>query len=63
MIASTMRQPKEGLPTYQKCYVDRDYEQLDLFQLLKSEFGISNGIYSGITLKRLKLQTHTLFVP
>ncbi|MCA9837675.1 MAG: hypothetical protein KC422_12230 [Trueperaceae bacterium] len=42
-----MSQAKDVLQTYQKYYVDRDYEQVDLFQLLKSEFAISHVIYPG----------------
>ncbi|MCA9838628.1 MAG: hypothetical protein KC422_17045 [Trueperaceae bacterium] len=42
-----MSQAKDVLQTYQKYYVDRDYEQVDLFQLLKSEFAISHIIYPG----------------
>ncbi|PZD71460.1 hypothetical protein C1752_06325 [Acaryochloris thomasi RCC1774] len=42
-----MSRAKDALQTYQKYYIDRDYEQLDLFQLLKSEFGISSVIYPG----------------
>lgn len=42
-----MRQAKDVLQSYQKYYVDRDYEQIDLFQLLKSEFAINNVVYPG----------------
>ena len=33
--------------TYQKYYIDRAYEQVDLFRLLKNEFNISSAIYPG----------------
>ena len=42
-----MNLENDVLQTYQKYYVDRDYEQLDLFKSLKSEFGISSVIYPG----------------
>jgi hypothetical protein len=32
---------------YKKFYIDRDYEQLDLFRLLKDKFEISRAIYPG----------------
>ena len=32
---------------YKKYYKDRDYEQIDLFRLLKNEFKIKNAIYPG----------------
>ena len=32
---------------YQKYYIDREYEQVDLFRLLKAEYKISNAIYPG----------------
>ena len=32
---------------YKKYYIDRDYEQLDLFRLLRDEFDIANAIYPG----------------
>jgi len=32
---------------YKKYYIDRDYEQVDLFRLLKNEFDISSAIYPG----------------
>jgi hypothetical protein len=37
----------EAFQTYQKYYIDRDYEQIDLFRLLKNEFDISSAIYPG----------------
>ena len=33
--------------TYQKYYLDRDYEQVDLWRLLRDKFGISKVIYPG----------------
>ena len=38
---------KDVVQTYQHYYVDRDYEQLDLFRLLKSEFAIHKVVYPG----------------
>ena len=32
---------------YKKYYVERDYEQVDLWRLLRDQFGISNVIYPG----------------
>ncbi len=32
---------------YQKYYIGRDYEQVDLFRLLKNRYGISSAIYPG----------------
>ena len=32
---------------YKKFYTDRDYEQLDLFRLLRDEFEVSSAIYPG----------------
>ena len=32
---------------YKKYYIDRDYEQIDLFRLLRNEFNISRVIYPG----------------
>ena len=37
----------QAFQAYQKYYIDRDYEQVDLFRLLKTEYGISNAIYPG----------------
>lgn len=37
----------EAINAYKKYYIDRDYEQIDLFRLLKDEYGISNAIYPG----------------
>jgi len=37
----------KAFQAYKKYYIDRDYEQVDLFRLLKTEFGISNAIYPG----------------
>jgi len=43
-----MNKPKhEARQAYQKYYIDRDYEQVDLFRLLKNRFGISSAIYPG----------------
>jgi hypothetical protein len=33
--------------TYQKYYVDRDYEQVDLFRLLKNDYSITSAVYPG----------------
>ena len=46
MIAMT-KQENEAFEAYQKYYIDRDYEQVDLFRLLKDRFGISKAIYPG----------------
>jgi len=35
------------LQAYQKYYIDRDYEQVDLFRLLHKEYRISNAVYPG----------------
>ncbi|MBG0788471.1 MAG: hypothetical protein H0S79_25555 [Anaerolineaceae bacterium] len=32
---------------YKKNYIDQDYEQIDLFRLLRNEFNISSAIYPG----------------
>ena len=32
---------------YKKYYIDRDYEQVDLFRLLKNEYDISSAVYPG----------------
>lgn len=32
---------------YKKYYIDQDYEQIDLFRLLRNEFNISSAIYPG----------------
>jgi len=32
---------------YQKYYINREYEQVDLFRLLRDEFGIKSAIYPG----------------
>ena len=37
----------QALEAYQKYYIDRDYEQVDLFRLLKNEFGVASAIYPG----------------
>lgn len=37
----------KAFQAYKKYYIDRDYEQVDLFRLLKTEYGISNAIYPG----------------
>ncbi|MCB2214392.1 hypothetical protein KQH50_03235 [bacterium] len=36
-----------ALQTYQKYYIDRDNEQVDLFRLLKTEYGIASAVYPG----------------
>jgi len=36
-----------ALQAYKKYYINRDYEQVDLFRLLRNEFGISKVIYPG----------------
>lgn len=35
------------LDVYKKFYIDRNYEQIDLFELLKNRFEIENVIYPG----------------
>jgi len=37
----------QAIQAYQKYYIDRDYEQVDLFRLLKTEYGITSAIYPG----------------
>ncbi len=37
----------KAFAAYKKYYIDRDYEQVDLFRTLKNELGISNAIYPG----------------
>jgi hypothetical protein len=37
----------EAFQAYQKYYINREYEQVDLFRLLKNRFGISSAIYPG----------------
>jgi hypothetical protein len=32
---------------YQKYYIDRDYEQVDLFRLLRDEFEVTRAVYPG----------------
>ena len=40
--------PESGaLNTYKKYYIDRKYEQVDLFRLLQNKFGIKKAIYPG----------------
>ena len=36
-----------AIEAYKKYYLDRDYEQVDLWCLLRDEFGISKVIYPG----------------
>jgi hypothetical protein len=36
-----------AVEAYKKYYVERDYEQVDLWRLLRDEFGISKVIYPG----------------
>ena len=36
-----------AIQAYQKYYTDRDYEQVDLFRLLRNKFAISKAIYPG----------------
>jgi hypothetical protein len=37
----------EAFNAYKKYYIDRDYEQVDLFRLLAKTYGIANAIYPG----------------
>ena len=37
----------DAIQTYQKYYLDRDYEQVDLWRLLRDRFGIGKAIYPG----------------
>ncbi len=37
----------QAFQAYKKYYIDREYEQVDLFRLLKTEYGIANAIYPG----------------
>lgn len=36
-----------SIQEYQKYYIDRDYEQIDLFRLLKKTYDIERVIYPG----------------
>jgi hypothetical protein len=36
-----------AISAYKKYYIDRDYEQVDLWRLLKSKYGISKVVYPG----------------
>lgn len=36
-----------AIQAYKHYYIDRDYEQVDLFRLLKNEYGIKRVIYPG----------------
>jgi hypothetical protein len=38
---------EKAFQAYQKYYIDRDYEQVDLFRLLKNQYDISNVVYPG----------------
>ena len=38
---------KQAIEAYEKYYVKRDYEQVDLWRLLKNQFGISKVVYPG----------------
>ncbi|MEQ8671949.1 MAG: hypothetical protein RLP44_29015 [Aggregatilineales bacterium] len=38
---------KDTMALYRKYYVDRDYERLDLFQLLSNHYDIQNVLYPG----------------
>lgn len=37
----------KALQAYKKYYIDREYEQVDLFRLLRDQFDISSAIYPG----------------
>ena len=37
----------DAVQTYKKYYIDRDYEQLDLFRLIKRTYKITRSIYPG----------------
>lgn len=39
--------PKHPLDLYQEHFVDKDFERLDLFQLLREKYGIASAIYPG----------------
>jgi hypothetical protein len=36
-----------AIQAYKQYYMDRDYEQVDLFRLLKKTYGLRNVIYPG----------------
>ncbi len=36
-----------AIQAYKHYYIDRDYEQVDLFRLLKNKYGIKKVIYPG----------------
>jgi pyoverdine/dityrosine biosynthesis protein Dit1 len=36
-----------AIQAYKHYYIDRDHEQVDLFRLLKNEYGIEKIIYPG----------------
>ena len=38
---------KTALQLYQEFYVDRDYEGLDLFRLLRDRYGVQSALYPG----------------
>ncbi len=38
---------KNAYQAYKKYYIDRDYEQVDLFRLLRNEFNIASAVYPG----------------
>ena len=43
-----MTQPKSSAyQAYKMYYIDRDYEQLDLFRLLRDEYKVNSAIYPG----------------
>jgi len=37
----------DAVQTYEKYYIDRNYEQIDLFRLIKRTYGITRAIYPG----------------
>ena len=37
----------EAFNAYKKYYIDRDYEQVDLYRLLAKAYGVTNAIYPG----------------
>jgi hypothetical protein len=43
----TIKTNSNSIDIYKKYYIDRDYEQIDLFQLLKDKFEIEDVLYPG----------------
>ena len=46
-MPSEMNTARQVIHIYQKYYIDRNYEQIDLFRLLKNRYLISKVVYPG----------------